>query len=56
MVQRRIDEAEPCNQEEWSGKKHEKKSVQFDFVKIGKKKTVTWPKEARIQGLRDTKD
>ena len=33
-----------------------KKPVQFDFVKIGKEKTVTWPKEARIQGLRDRKD
>lgn len=36
---------------------HEKKkSFQFDFVKIGKGKTVTCPKESRIQGLRDKKE
>lgn len=48
-------EAEPCNQEEQSCKNQGGKSVYFDSVKIGKEKTITWPKRIRIQGLRDRK-
>ena len=43
------------NQEEQSSKSQVKRSVQFDYAKVGKERTIIWSKEFRLQGLRDKK-
>ena len=35
---------------------HVKRSVQFDYAKFGKKRTIIWPKESKLWDQRERKE